>query len=491
VLTAFVVSRVAYAIAGVRFSTDPLDHAVQLIDLPLLRHDFWTSIWYLHTQPPLYNVFVGFLIHLPMRTSVSFHAAYLGMGAGLAVVMFLLMRELAVPPGSAAVLTSLFMVAPATVLYENYLFYTYPVALLLCATALFLARYLMTSSPRYGLACFGCAAALVLTRATYHVLWLVGMITLIALAARIPPRKLAAIALLPLVVAGGWLVKNWLQFGTPSTSSMLGTNLAKLVLVQAPRGDLEELVRDGELSPQALIPPASPPNQYAPLPERTGIAVLDRPWKQDARNGLNLNHRVYPDVSQRYFDDSVAYIRSNPRRYAHLYYASLRFYWIPSSDYSFVEENRKQVAELDEFVNRYLYWQPDRYQAKAFVLPGRPGVLDYAPSHDEMAWGIVLMYLATFGVAPWVAWRAVRRPHEDSVTTVTLLFLSLTTVYVTLVSNAFEIGENNRFRFEVDPAVWVVVAVLVTRLAAATSHVAGHLLTGRGKGVDRAANANA
>src|SRR5688572_16927100 len=73
VVAAFGVSRVAYAIAGVRFSTEPLESTVQLVDLSLLEDDLWRSIWHLHTQPPLYNAFVGVLMQLPLRESISFH----------------------------------------------------------------------------------------------------------------------------------------------------------------------------------------------------------------------------------------------------------------------------------------------------------------------------------------------------------------------------------------------------------------------------------
>ncbi|HET7523739.1 MAG TPA: hypothetical protein VFJ79_06310, partial [Acidimicrobiales bacterium] len=65
VTTAFVVSRVAYMAAGVRFDASALHPATatqvqwQLLPLGLLRHDLGRSLWNLHSQPPLYNLFCG------------------------------------------------------------------------------------------------------------------------------------------------------------------------------------------------------------------------------------------------------------------------------------------------------------------------------------------------------------------------------------------------------------------------------------------------
>ena len=101
-----------------------------------------------------------------------FHVFFVTMGAALTVTMFLLMRELGVSVGLAFVTTALFVVLPVTVLYENFLLYTYPVALLLLVSGLFLVRYLRTRRPLYGFVFFGALAALVLIRGTFHLAWL-------------------------------------------------------------------------------------------------------------------------------------------------------------------------------------------------------------------------------------------------------------------------------------------------------------------------------
>jgi hypothetical protein len=66
----FIVPRVAFYLAGVRFDMTPVSGQVdvwQLLDLNQLQHNLIQSIWYLHSQPPLYNLFSGLLLQLPPR----------------------------------------------------------------------------------------------------------------------------------------------------------------------------------------------------------------------------------------------------------------------------------------------------------------------------------------------------------------------------------------------------------------------------------------
>jgi hypothetical protein len=59
---AFVISRIAYYRAGVRFDLSPLFGYWQYVDLDLLRHDLVRSVYYLHSQPPLFNLYLGLVV---------------------------------------------------------------------------------------------------------------------------------------------------------------------------------------------------------------------------------------------------------------------------------------------------------------------------------------------------------------------------------------------------------------------------------------------
>ena len=145
----FAASRIAYFAAGVRFNTAPLTSAIQLLPEHLLQHDLVRSLWYLHSQPPGFNVFVGILLHVPGGRAWVFGSVYLAMGLALVCTMFALMVELGTPDRFAVLAAAAFVVSPITVLYENWLFYSYPVALMLCGTALCFARFARTQRIAY------------------------------------------------------------------------------------------------------------------------------------------------------------------------------------------------------------------------------------------------------------------------------------------------------------------------------------------------------
>jgi hypothetical protein len=52
----FVVSRIAYYLLGVRFDARPILTFFQFIDPELLKHRLLESLYYLHIQPPGFNL---------------------------------------------------------------------------------------------------------------------------------------------------------------------------------------------------------------------------------------------------------------------------------------------------------------------------------------------------------------------------------------------------------------------------------------------------
>ena len=133
----FAVSRVVFRLVGVRFSTDQLRIAIQYLDPELLRHHLAQSVWYLHTQPPLYNLFLGVVLKLfPGHEGLAFHAVHLALGLAFCLALYLLLAGFSLPRPAAAAIALAVSVSPAAILYENRLFYDYPVLVLLTLAAL-------------------------------------------------------------------------------------------------------------------------------------------------------------------------------------------------------------------------------------------------------------------------------------------------------------------------------------------------------------------
>lgn len=72
-LAIFLVSRLLYYWAGIRFDARPLTSFFQILDLELLRHRLLETIFYLHVQPPAFNLLIGVLLKIfPILTRQHF-----------------------------------------------------------------------------------------------------------------------------------------------------------------------------------------------------------------------------------------------------------------------------------------------------------------------------------------------------------------------------------------------------------------------------------
>ncbi len=460
----FVVSRVAIARAGVSFDDRPLNDAFQLLELAQLRDNLLTSLLHLHSQPPLFNLFVGLAVQLPSSlTRPVLHLSYLGMGLTLALGLYAALGRLRVRPPWAAGIVVVFVLSPSVFLFENWSHYDYPVAVLLCLAALALLRY--EDGHRLGdaAAFIGLLAVLVLTRSMFHLVWfLVWVAVLVAHRRRADWRRLAAVASIPVVAVVGLHVQRLVAFGSPSSSTSLGMSVAKVTTFQLSEGERRALVAEGTLTPLALIEPLSPVWLYRDVvPPRapTGIAVLDEAEKhvEDGSTRTNFNNINYIDVSSRYLHDAKRTLGARPSAYVRGLGNAFDSFFRPPSDFFTLVENRRRVGTFERLYNR----------AVEGVVSGGQGSERYPDVNRQFrqgpgrrAWLALAAYaVALVGGAVALWWT--RKRHDAGIPFLGLAFLWSTVAYITLLSNVLEVGENNRFRLYSDPLALMLLAALV------------------------------
>ena len=450
------ISRVIYYALGVRFDTSSLANAIQLLPERLLQHDLLRSIWYLHSQPPRFNAFVGVVLHVPGAKPWIFAATYLLMGFALACTMLLVMVELGASVRLALIVTSVFIASPITVLYENLLFYSYPVALLLCIAALCFARLARTRRTRYAVGFGGALALLALSRASFHIVFVVGAgLSVAFVCGRGERRRCLVAALLPLSLVAGLYLKNEIQFGQPTSSTWFGMNLAHMLFRHDPP-QVEADVAAHRLSADALIVPFVPLSDYHDVTlTHTGVPALDFV----PENGhANFNNRAYIAISNQYVKDALRYVRRHPRAYLSRVAQSYRIAAASAVDYQAFEDNRRHIASLVTLQDRLLGQERD-------LTPYAPAV--ETAGWSQMSWLIVLQYVVVLGGAAAVAIRALSRRRRLTVAQKTLLFIGATVAYAIVAENFLEYGDNNRFRFETDPLVCAAFVALAAAAIAA------------------------
>jgi hypothetical protein len=486
-IASFAISRVAFYLAGVRLV---VQGQYQDVDFHLLRTDLISSIWHLNMQPPLYNTFLGLVLKLPLGIEES-TIVVCWVIAGLVLVMstYLLLRELHVPRWVAFGVTLVGVVlSPSYVFAENWMYLAYPTAAFLALTGLLLARAIRTGRPWYVAGFSASASAVVLLNSTYQWIWLLPVCILALFGLRHHGwRKLLIPLVVPLLVVGLWYVKNAVMFGTDTTSSWLGMNLAKLTFKGTDVHNIKQLVHQGRLSPLALIVPFSAPAKYIPrfvhITPRSGIPVLDELYKREAEPPFgdqslqsadekahdyppltNYNNPIYTTLATKYLRDDLVFIEDRPLLYLQETRLSVETWFVPSDQYSFFAPNMPKIHTYERLYDVLAEWQP---RPAPYYGPAL-GVLIFhtGPSLLTLSYQAVLATSVTFLGAPLLVRRRRGRPAMTTART-TLLFIWFTVSYSTVATSLIELGENNRFRLELGPlpligATAVVVAGLQT-----------------------------
>jgi len=458
---AFAVSRLIAAAAGVRFDDSVLQGTRltdkwQLLDVHLLRTDLIDSVWHLNSQPPLYNLYGGLVLWLPTGLRHPFETAC-GLALGLVIVLctYHLLLELTVPRGVALGATLVAVVAsPAYLLYENWLDYAEPTAALGTFAAWCLVRYLRTGRARYGVGFFGGYAGVVLLDSTYQIEWLLVGLVVVLVVLRARWKQVLAVAAVPVLLVATWYVKDIVLFGTTTTSSWLGMNLARSVLFKAPPATIAGLERQGTLSPLASVPAFGPPSAYVPRfthPAAQADQALGALYKTDG--ATNFNNPIYITVSSQYLHDDLAYIAARPGEYATDIDRAIQV-WLVPSDQNFANSlDWPAVRGYATVYDRVVEWQPVMDPAAAEVVFERqPSPLSWL---SVQAVGVYALALLGTPVLVWLR-------RRDRATAGTLLVLWWTTAYAFAASSLIEIGENERFRFGLGTVPLVLAIVVVT-----------------------------
>ena len=445
-LTVFVASRVMLYDLGVRFFDGHLGRMMPFIDVDLLRRDLLRSLWLMDGQPPGFNLFLGLVLKTGSLAEFIFPASFAIVGAGMAGGVYVLLRLRNCSRRFSMLVSLFFTLSPSTLLYENYLFYTYPVAGLLVLSCV--ALHYALGSPRapawlffwvtLGAVCF--------VRSAFHLSMMIGVLCGALLLLKDRRRELVASAALPLLLVSSVSAKNLLLYGSFSSSAWLGVSLAPLTIEQLPRMERRRWLAQGRLTSVAFVHRFSRTQRFQlALSEfQPNPATDDHPLRRrDYKLGgdINYHHAVYSAAARAYLKDAWAVIRARPDLYlrgvgrAYLLFTTSAAEWQP------LEPVRGQLGAYGGSVPRLMS-------------------VPLGESRVGLAFIIIpILFLAAARDFWLIAFRGMREPVR-----LTRLFALLLIGYVTFVGSFLDYGENNRFRFMVEPLLFVETAALLRRL---------------------------
>jgi len=443
------VSVIAQRFGGISIYADPArntwEYFWQVLPVHLLRDDLWESLLYMHTQPPLFNLWGALWMRLVGDDPLwAMQAANTVLGMAISAAIFPIARSVGAGRTTAAVLAFGTALLPSLTLYEAYPLYEVLTLFWVTMTIAAMALY-QHSAQRAGaaqgkmgwlLTAVACVTALVLTRSSYHFLLIALVVAIGCLALRTHRRRFAMLSLciaLPMLL---WVGKNALLFGIWLPSSWQGMSLWNIASQDWSDAEIETMVMRGVVSPMvALERPFQLPSVYAPY-------GYDQSFDIAALNENILNNGNMLAVTQEYRQSAVALLLADPGRYARNVLTAYTRFSRPTTSHDHLESLRAQTPSFWLAAERTLYGLPlfARFGSVAFWL---------FPLGAALFLWLAIIELRRIGAIELVRKRT------------TLLSLCLFIAYAVAVSSLLEYGENERFRFAIEPLSWVALAGLV------------------------------
>jgi len=443
----------ALYVLGVRYDLVPLGMFAHYADPELLRTRLLESCFYLHVQPPLYNLFVGVVLKLfPGWEAVAFQAVFLLSGFALYVLLIVLQTRLGVSRAVALVTSTLLVCSPSFILFEHLLVYTLHCALLLVMAALLLHEFLTTKRHWAGWAFFTALFLLGGIRSMYHLVCYVAIAVGVVVWAGPPRRRLVWMALVPGLLLCSFYVKSYVLFGQFTTMSFMGKGLWIKTVGNLSWPQREQLANEGKISEVSLVERFWAidyyPEAIREIEGFEGIPVLRQ--KDKSTGEINYNHLSQLAVSKLYMHDALYVLRHYPKTYlCSTAWAAL----------TFLSPMPQQVAGLkwwQALYDRLVYGKINVRLAR--FIP-QLGASKHVPYVFLMAgYPLLLCYGLSLGLRGGKAGAFTHAQRG------VLLFMGLTILYVAALSILLELAETNRYRFETEGFYVVFLGIFLERV---------------------------
>ncbi|WP_143306687.1 hypothetical protein [Chitinophaga vietnamensis] len=415
----------------------------QLLSPELLQHRLLQSLWYLHSQPPLFNLLTGLALKcFPVHYALALEYLFMLMGFLQTWLLYRSLYELCTRRWLAAAIAAYCCISPAFLLYESWYFYAMMAMCGLSWSMWCLIRYLQTEKFVWACALFGLLAMLSLTVSMFHLGWILLVVLLLCFLQKALWRKTLLAAIFPLLVVAGWYGKNDYLFGEFTGSTWMGMNISRIMLPVSKSAPLA--VKDDTTRHIAAIGPFHCVSDYAPwLPADArypDIPALHEATKPDGT--CNLNHLQCIWIAQRFKAASLAELKAHPRNYASLVMTAHALYFAPASEYFHLAANRNKIAGYTKLFN---LGQHPIYKNYVFVSSAVLALL-YALAFSVLA---LQLYRRRKSATGW-HWQ------ETAVS-----YAAFNILFFLLIGNLLELGENMRFRFQVIPLFLFVLLYLL------------------------------
>jgi hypothetical protein len=244
-------------------------------------------------------------------------------------------------------------------------------------------------------------------------------------------------------------------------------NLHTMTVNKLPDELRARLIQQGQFTTHAII--GDPYNNLdtfrrkgvAVPPQTTGIPALDQEVKSSG--AVNSNNLAYIEISRNYLHNDLYAIRQYPREYGMSVLKAYCYFFLPSSQVWTLDNNRDQIQGIDRAFNLILSGQP-------ICFASDHNIQDVSPNRTFGSYFRVFLHCGMFlffglPLLAFYSYRLIRRELSgltpDYPLIMTLAFMLITILYTVVTSSLLQLGENNRFRFPLDPYLMIMFGLLL------------------------------
>jgi len=418
----FIISRIVLYFIGLRFDASLLSWCWQCIDETLYKDHFFESLWYINGQPPLFNFFLGSVYKLanPWFNPI-FEIILKSISLISALLVFKILVLIKLQVRYAFLAAILYLVLPFVIIYENWLFYNYPATAILLAIGYYFVKSINQLNTKNIVICLAWASFLCLYLSMYHIIWFLGIVSLLVLVHGFRPKILfySLIFLSPIV---GWYGKNYVLYGQFAASTWMGMSLEKFIWPHR--------------SAIGNVDIFGPIKKYKHLLKEDyrypNVKVLHDDEK--ANGGRNLFHIQYLQVSASSMKDFKEFVSLFPMMYLEISSWGFFMFFNPASTYYFVTGHYNKIQLYADIMNVDFM--------SAFVSN------QYKGSKKQSMVLIIPLLLTSFLLMA-------RFRFNSRSFNILAGFILFNIIYLVTVSSLFELAENNRYRVMINPLIFI------------------------------------
>ena len=444
ILLIFVISRIIAGLMGIQFNIDPLRWYWQYLSMETLQHHLLLGVWYDHAQPPGFNLLLGIVMKLAGdNMSIVFSLLLKAITLGNVFLLLSILKKLTTNSYLPLSFCLLYLLSPATLIFEVELFYTTYVSFLLLLSMFFLLRFQQRKTWLFALGFYLPLAILCLSRNMYHLIWLI-LLTVPVIyyyKNKEGSRKLFFVASVSILMVTGLYLKNYILFDSFSSSTWLGMNLAKNVFHDAGITDSSHI--------EAYFP-FSNIQVYKKFIsgdwEKRFAGINDRDLLNATKtSGFPNEHQInYIEVSKKYEEACKQYIRLKPGKFVQNSMESAVIFFTPATIYTLRVNEVKKIEYYDIAYSFNLshFFSGVQGRRVAIAISAIPKLVIY-------------LFAFFFLIRASIKTKSISLLNQ-------IIFITIAFVFLT--SSVFEHAENMRFRYEIEPLFLILLAQVLDAL---------------------------